>query len=83
MVLQNDRVTQALDVCVVAPLVRTNDFDPPSRLTPRFMIEDEHVLLSIAELASVRQAVLGPVVSNQGGRRDDIVAALDLLFTGI
>ncbi len=39
--------------------------------------------LSVPELAAVQRSVLGECVGNLEARRADIVAALDLLFTGI
>ena len=52
-------------------------------LNPAFVIEGRDVFLSVQELAGVSRAGLGEVVTSVASRRDDIVASLDLLFTGI
>ena len=83
VVLQDDRLSSVLPTRVVAPLVRQTSFEPAVRLNPLIEIEGEIVLLSTAELASVKLTLLGPFVCNVAQRRDDIVAAIDMLFTGI
>ncbi len=73
-----------LGTTVVAPLVRGALSDGRiSRLNPAFVIEGRDVFLSVQELAGVSRAGLGEVVTSVASRRDDIVASLDLLFTGI
>ena len=81
--LQHD-LLGPLETTVVAPMVR--DVDPSSpitRLNPTFVVEGETVFLSVQEMAGVSRAALGDVVGSVASRRDEIIAALDLLFTGI
>lgn len=67
---------------VVAPL-RPEAFMRPARhLNPVFEIEGQRYLLSTAELAGVAAEVLGEEVTTLEGARDEIIAALDFLFTG-
>ncbi|WP_303908888.1 CcdB family protein [Thiohalomonas denitrificans] len=76
-------VYRGLDTRVVAPLVRLGAFGRPiSVLNPVFTIESNEVVLSTAELAGVSTAVLGPYVTSLSEKRDEVIAALDLLFTG-
>lgn len=56
---------------------------PISRLNPTVRIGNvEHVLL-VQELAAIPAAALRDKVMSLAGRRGEIVAALDLLFTGL
>ncbi len=81
-ILQHD-ILDGLDTRVVAPLVRLEAFGRPiSVLNPVFSIEGNEVVLSTAELAGVSTAALGPYVTSLSEKRDEVIAALDLLFTG-
>ncbi len=72
-----------LSTRVVAPLASNAATPTPlTRLNPSFEIEETTVVLSTQELAGVPRAILGEVVASVADRRDDIVAALDLLFAG-
>jgi len=53
------------------------------RLNPHFKIKGQAVVLSTAELAGISARVLGQKVASLKNKRDEIIAALDLLFTGI
>jgi len=70
---------------IVAPLMPVTRLrgTPISRLNPVAVIEGvEHVVL-FQELAAFPASELGDVVDMLQTRRDELVAALDLLFTGI
>ena len=83
LVLQND-LLRDLRTAVVAPLVRQADFGRPMQvLNPLFEVQGEPLVLSTAELAGVSTAMLGETVASLADRRTEIIAALDLLFTGI
>lgn len=70
--------------CVVAPLVKPSYFGSPiERLNPRLTVQDETFILSPSEMTASLLRDLGPSVDDLGHRRDDIVAAIDMLFTGI
>ncbi|MDX1384915.1 MAG: CcdB family protein [Thermoanaerobaculia bacterium] len=82
VVLQSD-LLEPLATCVVAPL-REPDTAPPVRtLMPVFRIDGRGLVMSTPELAGVLRSELGQTVGSLADRRGDIVAALDLLFTGI
>ena len=51
-------------------------------LNPGFTVGGTPVVMSTAELAGVPQKALGAKVSSLKDKRDDILAALDFLFTG-
>lgn len=69
---------------VVVPLVRAETMGLATRrLNPMFNINDNAVVMSIAELAGVSLRALGEKVVSLKEQRDEIVVALDLLFTGI
>lgn len=69
---------------VVAPLVLAGEMGLAARqLNPQFKIKGEAVVMSTAELAGVPIRSLGDKVASLKSKRDEIIAALDLLFTGI
>jgi len=69
---------------VVAPLVRAEAMEAAARqLNPQFKIKGVAVVMSTAELAGVTNRSLGDKVVSLKNKRDEIIAALDLLFTGI
>jgi len=73
-----------LSTRVVAPLVLATEMGKAAQtLNPQFEIEDVAVVMSTAEIAGVPCRVLGEKVTSLQGRREEIIAALDLLFTGI
>lgn len=80
--LQAD-LLEALGTRVVAPLVTASLFGKPAtHLNPTFIIDESPVVMSTAELAGVPVRLLGKAVGSLKGQRDEILAALDLLFTG-
>lgn len=69
---------------VVAPLVLASPTRRPiGRLEPLFEIDGLQVVMSSLEIASIPRRDLGPVAASLRERREQIVAALDLLFTGV
>ena len=82
VVLQSDRFDDTRGV-VVAPLVYARLIDARDRLYPVFSIEDHEVAMVTTEIAVVPRQVLTSPVANLMHERHRIVAALDLLFTGI
>jgi len=68
---------------VVVPLVTASAMGKPAmHLNPCFKIEGKAVVMSTAELAGVNVNVLGEKVCSLDKQRDEIIAALDFLFTG-
>lgn len=69
---------------VVAPLFWAESAGPPAKtLMPRFEIDGQTVVMSTPELAGVSHGELGLRVGTLAEYRDEIIAALDMLFTGI
>jgi toxin CcdB len=68
---------------VVVPLFAVTAMEMPVKhLTPRFKIDSTDVVMSTAQLAGVDQQVLGVKVGSLAVHREEIIAALDFLFTG-
>lgn len=83
LVLQNDLLGD-LRTVVVAPLVRPAELGRPVQvLNPVFEVQGEPLVLSTAELAGVSPTMQGGTVASLANRRTEIIAAIDLLFTGI
>ncbi|MFM9883378.1 MAG: CcdB family protein [Burkholderiales bacterium] len=53
------------------------------RLNPTIEVEGKRLVMLTQELAAVPRAILGASVGNASRFRGDIIAALDLLITGI
>jgi toxin CcdB len=70
---------------VVAPLtsVKRLSGKPIGRLNPIVEIEGSKYAVLFQELASLPVTALGPAAGSLQTRRDELIAALDLLFTGI
>jgi toxin CcdB len=68
---------------VVVPLITASAVDKAVKhLNPQFEIRRAPVYMSTAELAGVPVRILGEKVGSLKDRRDEIIAALDFLFTG-
>lgn len=79
-----DNLLDRLSTRVVAPLARADLAGPGMKtLNPRISISGEDYLLLTHLLAAIPATMLGEPVASARGQRDTIVAALDLLFTGI
>lgn len=73
-----------LSTRIVVPLVVAEEMALPAKhLNPQFKIKGVAVVMSTAELAGVPNRALGDKVTSLKNKRDEIIAALDLLFTGI
>jgi hypothetical protein len=68
---------------VVAPLVVANAIRPEPRLNPQILVLGKPFHLSPTEIFTISVKSLRDHVSNVEADRDRIVAALDLVFTGI
>ena len=82
IVLQHDRVSSTTGV-VVAPLVEASPALAGTRLHPRVAVAGRQYFVFIEDLAAIPKGTLGRVVGSAEPDRYSIVAALDLLFTGI
>lgn len=73
-----------LNLRVVVPLVRADGIDPPlPGLNPRFLVEDDVVVMATTLIGGLPVRALGNPVTNLGDHRLDIVGAIDMLITGI
>lgn len=69
---------------IVVPLWNVSEFGQPAQhLNPQFTISDINVVMSTAELAGVPVAILGERIANLEHHRNEIISALDFLFTGV
>ncbi|MBC7792446.1 MAG: CcdB family protein [Clostridia bacterium] len=74
-----------LPTCVVVPMSSASGlpYKRITRLMPEVEILGGSYVLVTQELAAVARTILGPAVAELTARRSEIVAALDLLFTGL
>lgn len=81
--LQDDML-DGLSTRVVAPLVVIESVGVPMKIVnPRIVVEGKpHILMSHL-LAAIPASSLGEPIGSARGQRDEIIAAMDLLFTGI
>jgi toxin CcdB len=82
LILQHDQVA-SLDSVIVAPLVLATGHTGRSRLHPVFEIAGRTYVVKMEDMAATPRSMIGAVVGSGMDRRYDIIAALDLLFTGI
>ena len=69
---------------VVVPLILAEEMGLAAKhLNPQFKIKGVAVVMSTAELAGIPNRSLGNKVASLKSKRDEIIAALDLLLTGI
>ena len=79
-----DEMLDNLSTRVVAPLALPETVGPPMKtLNPRITVGGVDCILLTHLLAAISVAALGNPVGSASSQRDAIVAALDLLFTGI
>jgi toxin CcdB len=81
VVLQSDLVSD-LRSTIVAPLVRRQDMTGAQRLNPLVAVGGEEFWLATHELFALDRRMLHKMIVSLAERRDDIIAALDMLFTG-
>jgi toxin CcdB len=82
--IQSD-LLDGLASTVVIPMYQTNEHKPleMARLTPRLTISGSPYLLLTPQLAGIARKELGSRVENIAHYRNDIIAALDFLISGI
>ena len=80
-----DDLLSALATRVVVPLTPLKQLGarPITRLNPIATIDGRDYVLVFQELAAIPVAALGKSVASLRDRRTELVAAIDLLFTGI
>lgn len=81
--VQSDLVAKAA-TCVVVPLIaRDRAGQPVERLMPSFDFEGGTWVMDTLQLAGVPRRALGQPVANLAAERDRILAAFDMLVSGI
>jgi toxin CcdB len=80
--LQSDLLV-SLDTCVIAPLRRLELVTPIRRLNPVFEVEGIKVVLVPTEIVGIRRGLLGRPVASLASEHYAIMAALDLMLTGV
>lgn len=82
--VQSDLIAE-LGTRVVVPLYTAASMKGKTlkTLTPTFEIEGKQYVMMTPQLAGIAKKQLGAQVSDLSAQRDDIIAALDLLITGI
>jgi toxin CcdB len=83
VIVQSDFISQDFDSVVVAPLEPVGAIKLVDRLNPAVKFGNRSFLLITQELLTVRKSELGAPRGSLQHQRDDIIAALDMLFTGI
>lgn len=74
----------SLNTRVVVPLVLAEEMRlAVKQLNPQFKIKGAAVVMSTGELAGLPLRALGEKITSLKSKRDEIIAALDLVFTGI
>jgi toxin CcdB len=81
--LQSDLISELRSI-VVAPLVPREQMKGAQRLNPVVTVEGSEYWLATHELFAIDQRMLNHTpVANLSNDRDAIIAALDIVFTGI
>ncbi|MGO9173226.1 MAG: CcdB family protein [Rhodomicrobium sp.] len=79
-----NKLLDGLATRVVAPLYPLQAKDKPIlRLNPVTVIEGRRYYLAIQEMSALRVKALGAAVTSLEAQRDEIVAAIDFLITGV
>lgn len=69
---------------VVVPLAPAQSVGKSAqRLHPQFLIDDTSMVMMTEHLAAVQKVALGAAVLSLAQQRDEIIAAMDFLITGI
>ncbi len=82
VILQHDLLDE-LKTVVVAPLMEPARFPVASRLRPQTSWDREIRVIAVERLAAVERRALGPPLGSLEAHRAAIIAAIDILVTGI
>jgi len=83
LIVQSDLIESA-STCVVVPLITLERAGTPvSRLMPQLEVGDEMMVMDTLQLAAIPRAALGVPVADLSQQRSTIMAALDMLISGI
>ncbi len=79
-----DQLLSNLETRVVAPLYeKTATVIAIRGLNPELDLDGKTYLVSLSEVAAVHRQELGAVVASLADRRPELIAGVDLVFTGI
>jgi toxin CcdB len=81
LVIQRDMVSD-LPTRLVAPVLRLPSKNAITKVMVPVVIEGEDLFISLPEIFSIDNNMLGAVVSNLDKLHENIVRALDMLVTG-
>jgi toxin CcdB len=81
VILQSDLVSE-LRATIVAPLVKREDIAGAQRLNPVVAVAGQEYWFATHELFALDRRTLRNKIASLADRRDHIIAALDMLFTG-
>jgi toxin CcdB len=80
--VQSD-LLESIATCVVVPLVRTSERKKPAKyLNPRLDIEGTRVIMLTEQIAGIPRHGLGKRIASLSSKRQEIMTALDFLFSG-
>lgn len=82
VVLQHDHFDD-LPTRIVAPLLPSREQRPLKALNPGIFVEDTAYHIATDLMGTATRAELGSFVASVAHQRDEIIRALDLLFTGV
>jgi len=81
--IQSD-LLESLATRVVVPLAAAGDDTTPiARLMPVFEVDGRRVVMRTPEMAGIPRKAIGAHVGSLAAQRHEIVAALDVLITGV
>jgi len=83
MDIQSDSIS-ILGTRIVVPIRKAANFIDKtiSRIHVSIEIENKEYIAFISEMAAIPTGMIGSTVTNEAIRRTEIIAAIDLLFTG-
>ena len=74
---------ESIATCVVVPLVRASERKKPAKyLNPCLDIEGTQVIMLTEQIAGIPRRALGKRIASLSSKRQEIMTALDFLFTG-
>ena len=74
--------TRAVDTVIVAPVVPRSSLPSLERIRPPVNFKGEPYVVAVDRLAAVERHSVGPRVGSLEPHRDDLIRAVDTLFTG-
>ncbi len=82
VILQHDRVN-AIQSVIAAPLVERTTALAGTKIHPEVVIDSQTYIVLVEQLAAIPRKFGGNKVGTAESKRYELVAAIDLLFTGI